>query len=103
MAAPIAALALVTGPLAPPKPVQPAAAGHGWVAQVSAAASADDARHELDRLASLMGSGLAGRVEAATVHGRRVYRASVTGFASQGDAGAFCVKVERAGGDCWAH
>ena len=99
MRAPIAALAIVSGPIAPAPP-RPAAGARAWVAQVGASSSAQNARHELDRLEALLGR--PGKVEPATVGGRLVYRATVVGFASRKDAGAFCVKVERAAGACWA-
>lgn len=105
LAAPIAAVAIVSGPLSPraaPAPAAAAARGRAFTAQVGAAASPEGARQALGRVAGLMAGGVAGRVEAATVGGRLYYRASVEGFASREAAAGFCLKVERAGGACWA-
>jgi hypothetical protein len=97
---PLAAVAFVKGPLSPPP--RPAQAAGAWVAQVGATETPEGARRELDRLGALIGSGLAGRVETARVGGRMVYRATVAGFATRAEAGAFCAKVEQAGRGCWA-
>lgn len=63
------------------------------VAQVGASASAADAQDALRALHALIAPPLAGVVEAAEVGGARVYRATVTGFASQADARSFCARA----------
>jgi hypothetical protein len=98
-ALPMAAVALVTGPT---EPTRRGAPERGWVAQIGASSSPESARSALGKVSGLMASGLGGRVEEATVRGQRVYRATVGGFGSYAAANAFCAKVERTGGACWA-
>jgi hypothetical protein len=98
-AAPLAALAIVSGPIQPERPALPAGA---FVAQVAATSTPQAARQALDQVTRLIGKGRAPRVEAATVGGRQVYRATVTGFATRAEAISFCGKVENGGGSCWA-
>ena len=93
-------------PMSPPAsdaPPAPSSSG-GPVVQVAAAETAAGAQAVLDRLkrskAVSLGD-LAGKVETATVKGRPVYRATLSGFASLAAARAFCVAVRASGGRCF--
>lgn len=97
---PMAALAIVAGPAQPPRPAAPSLGA--FVAQVAAASSPEGARQALNGIGALLGKGQSARVEPATVDGRQVYRATVAGFVTRAEANAFCAKVERSGGSCWA-
>jgi hypothetical protein len=106
-AAPMAAMAIVSGPLAPlPAPASAASRARTWVAQVGAGPSPDAARQALGPVGALIGQGASGgasgRIETAMVGGKLVYRATVGTFASYEAALAFCLKVEKAGRACWA-
>jgi hypothetical protein len=74
-----------------------------WVAQVAASPSQPAAQHELDRVRAMIAPPLATSVEAAVVNNAHLYRASVTGFASAGDAKAFCARIASVSKTCWAH
>jgi hypothetical protein len=90
-------------PVAPPPKREPprASATPGKVrvqiAAVAAAANAQEALAKLGKLPAPLGRS----VQAATVNGRTVHRALVTGFATRAEASAFCAKVERRGGACF--
>ena len=84
---------------APTVLVSAARGGGPLVVQISSSGSAADAQHALAVLRSMIAPPLAAAVESAEVGGARVYRATVTGFASSGDAREFCA---RAGvKSCW--
>ena len=98
-----------TPPSPKPAPI-PAVAAQG--AQVAASATAQvnaspdraDAQAALDRA---IGHGdpalarLTPHVEPAQVHGRQMFRALVSGFATRAEAKAFCDRVQAAGGACF--
>jgi hypothetical protein len=87
---------------APPTTAGPAAtAGPRLEAQVAASRTAREARQALAALGALLAPPLAGDVEAAQVQGARVFRASVTGFASLAQARAFCAQAARLTRNCW--
>jgi outer membrane protein/S-layer protein transport system outer membrane protein len=74
-------------------------------AQVVSFGRQDDTRRALAALRSQQGAGLAGRetrIETADVGGRTVYRGLVGGFASFGEAQAFCAALKQRGEDCLA-
>jgi len=85
-----------------PRAYRASASGRG-VAQVAASDTAQGAQHVLDRLRSLITPPLAGGVEAATVQNAHVFRASVSGFVSLGDAQAFCARAASVSKTCWVH
>ena len=84
-------------------PAYRAKAGGRGVAQVAASATAQGAQHLLDRLHALITPPLAGSVEPATVKNAAVFRASVAGFVSLGDAQAFCARAAAISKTCWVH
>jgi hypothetical protein len=88
---------------APAAPAYRAKAGGRGVAQVAASASAQGAQHVLDRLHALITPPLTSSVEAATVANAAVFRASVIGFVSLGDAQAFCARAASVSKTCWVH
>jgi len=73
------------------------------VAQVAASPTAQGAQHVLGQLRALITPPLAGSVEAATVKNAAVFRASVAGFVSLGDAQAFCARAASVSKTCWVH
>jgi hypothetical protein len=87
---------------APARAFRSSATGRG-VAQVAASDSAQGAQRVLDRLHSLIAPPLTSGVEAATVNNAHVFRASVTGFVSLGDAQAFCARAASVSKTCWVH
>jgi hypothetical protein len=91
-------------PSSPPSPptFRASAAGRG-VAQVAASPTAQDAQHVLDRLHSLITPPLTSGVEPVMVHNAQLFRASVTGFVSLGDAQAFCARAASVSKTCWVH
>jgi SPOR domain len=84
-------------------PAYRAKAGGRGVAQVAASSTAPAAQHVLDRLHALITPPLTSDVEAATVNNAAVFRASVTGFVSLGDAQAFCARAASISKTCWVH
>jgi hypothetical protein len=74
-----------------------------WVAQVAASPTQQAAQHELDRLRSMIAPPLATSVEAAVVNNAHLFRASVTGFGTPGEAKAFCARAASVSKTCWAH
>jgi hypothetical protein len=94
-------------PAAPPpaaKPTPPNGAARptaSAVAQLAASPNAKGAQGVLNALRSLIAPPLAGTVEPATVHGTKVYRASVAGFGSTAEAKAFCAKAANLAKTCW--
>jgi sporulation related protein len=86
----------------PPRAFRAKADGRG-VAQVAASATAQGAQHVLDQLHALITPPLAASVEAATVKNAAVFRASVAGFVSLGDAQAFCARAASVSKTCWVH
>jgi hypothetical protein len=75
------------------------------LAQVLSADTAEGAQRELDQLRHRFGGafeGLGTRIQTAQVGGRTVYRGMVAGFASHGEAQAFCDTLKRGGRDCLA-
>jgi hypothetical protein len=84
-------------------PAYRAKAGGRGVAQVAASANAQGAQHVLDRLHALITPPLTTSVEAATVNNAAIFRASVTGFVSLGDAQAFCARAAAVSKTCWVH
>jgi hypothetical protein len=85
-----------------PRSFRAKADGRG-VAQVAASATAQGAQHVLDQLHALITPPLAASVEAATVKNAAVFRASVAGFVSLGDAQAFCARAASVSKTCWVH
>jgi hypothetical protein len=86
------------GPAAPPT------AEGGPTVQVAAADTQAGAKSALERLRKINGVSLdrlASRVDTASVKGKTVYRASLTGFASAAEARAFCETVRAARGKCF--
>ena len=79
--------------------ISAAARGGPAVAQITASPSVADAQHALAALHAMIAPPLAAVVETAAVGGARVYRATVTGFGSQGEARAFCARA--AVKTCW--
>ena len=105
-ASPPARLAMATSPrpeAASTAPAFRAKAGGRGVAQVAASTTAQGAQHVLDRLHALITPPLTSSVEAATVNNAAVFRASVTGFVSLGDAQAFCARAASVSKTCWVH
>jgi hypothetical protein len=102
-----ASLAMATAPKGPaqpsPAPAYRAKADGRGVAQVAASTTAQGAQHVLDRLHALITPPLTSSVEAATVNNAAVFRASVTGFLSLGDAQAFCARAASVSKTCWVH
>lgn len=102
-----ARLAMATSPkptaVASAAPAYRAKAGGRGVAQVAASSTAPAAQHVLDRLHTLITPPLTSGVEAATVNNAAVFRASVTGFVSLGDAQAFCARAASVAKTCWVH
>jgi len=100
-----ARLAMATSPkpaaAASTTPAFRAKAGGRGVAQVAASTTAQAAQHVLDRLHALITPPLTSSVEAATVNNAAVFRASVTGFVSLGDAQAFCARAASVSKTCW--
>jgi len=86
----------------PARAFRSSATGRG-VAQVAASDTAQGAQHVLDRLHSLIAPPLTSGVEAATVNNAHVFRASVLGFVSLGDAQAFCARAASVSKTCWVH
>lgn len=86
----------------PPRAFRAKADGRG-VAQVAASPTAQGAQHVLGQLRALITPPLAGSVEAATVKNAAVFRASVAGFVSLGDAQAFCARAASVSKTCWVH
>jgi hypothetical protein len=86
----------------PARAFRSSATGRG-VAQVAASPTAEGAQHVLDRLHSLITPPLASGVEAATVNNAHIFRASVSGFVSLGDAQAFCARAASVSKTCWVH
>jgi hypothetical protein len=107
LATPPAKLAVAAAPKpsaqASSAPTYRAKAGGRGVAQVAASPSAQGAQHVLDRLRALITPPLTSSVEAATVNNVAVFRASVTGFVSLGDAQAFCARAASVAKTCWVH
>jgi hypothetical protein len=93
-------------------PAQPAAkparaVGHGtspYAVQVGASPSQDDAKgliaHVQKKFAGEV-SGLKTDVVAATVDGKTVYRALISGFGGAGDANALCQQLKASGQACF--
>ena len=104
---PPARMAMATSPKpaaqAPTAPAYRAKAGGRGVAQVAASATAQGAQQVLDRLHALITPPLTSSVEAATVNNAAVFRASVIGFVSLGDAQAFCARAASVSKTCWVH
>jgi hypothetical protein len=76
-------------------------AGHS--AQVVSFGREDDTRRALASLRGQQGARLAGletHIETAEVGGRTVYRGLVAGFASFGEAQAFCAALKQRGEGC---
>ena len=71
------------------------------IAQIAAVDTAAGAAGALAGLKGSLPSGVSTEVAPATVNGRKVYRAVVLGFASAGDAHAFCTRQHRSGETCW--
>ena len=93
-----------------PKTVEPratAAIGHGtspYAVQVGASPSEEDAKALLARVEKKFGadvSGLKTDVVAATVDGKQVYRALISGFAGASDANALCSRLKAGGQACF--
>ncbi len=89
---PVLALALAPGIAAPESTI---------AAQIAASSSAAGAALALRSVRGRLPAGANGKVVAATVNGRQVYRAIVQGFASNADARQFCQAQRKAGEDCW--
>jgi hypothetical protein len=97
---------------APAKPVEkhaaapaPAKAAHGVAAvqigAVSSTALADKAWSEAVAVAPGLAAGKGKGVEKIEKGGHVLYRTAVTGFASRGEAAAFCAKLKAAGKACF--
>ena len=89
---------------AKPKPAAPAMTGHVAVQVVSSPVEAET-RKKLAALQRKFGDTLRGaetRVESAQVNGHTVYRGVIAGFATRGDARAFCQTLKQGGHDCMA-
>ena len=86
----------------PARAFRTSATGRG-VAQVAASDTAQGAQRVLDRLHSLITPPLASGIEAATVNNAHLFRASVSGFVSLGDAQAFCARAASVSKTCWVH
>lgn len=119
-AAPVAAAPLAPAPAPAPKAVQapppapkpapaptpaPVAAKAGSAAvqigAVSSTALADKAWSKAVAAAPGLAVGKGKGVERIERDGKTLYRTSVTGFASKGEASAFCAKLKAAGTDCF--
>ncbi|MEJ0064244.1 MAG: SPOR domain-containing protein [Caulobacteraceae bacterium] len=102
-----ARLAVATSPrpvaAAPAPPAFRAKLGGLGVAQVAASPTAQGAQHVLDRLRPLIVPPLTSSIDSATVNNAAVFRASVTGFVSLGDAQAFCARAASVSKTCWVH
>jgi hypothetical protein len=99
----VAAIATKPAASAPPAAAfRTSATGRG-VAQVAASPTAQAAQQVLERLQGMIAPPLVGSVEAATVQNAHIFRASVTGFVSLGDAQAFCARVASVSKTCWVH
>ena len=92
-----------TAPTAPaPKPA--AATGGSAMVQIGAFSSqalADKGWSDAAGVAPGLAAGKGKRVEAIDKDGKTLYRTSVTGFASRGDATAFCDRLKAAGKSCF--
>jgi hypothetical protein len=97
------AIAPKPAPAAPPPRAFRAKADGRGVAQVAASPTAVGAQRVLDRLQALITPPLTGSVEPATVNNAAVFRASVAGFVSLGDAQAFCARAASVSKTCWVH
>jgi hypothetical protein len=90
-----------------PAPAVAAAIAHGsspYAVQVGASPSQDDAKSLLGRVEKKFASDLAGLktdVTAATVDGKSVYRALISGFAGAGDANRLCEALKAGGQACF--
>ena len=84
----------------PPGPPRPPG---NVVAQLTASPTAQGAQRVLAQVRGQIAPPLAGVVEQATVNGLQVYRASVTGFATQQDGRAFCAQVASVAKTCWVY
>jgi len=90
-----------------PAPKAARAIGHGnspYAVQVGASPSQDDAKGLIGRVQKKFAgevSGLKTDVVAATVDGKTVYRALISGFAGAGDANALCEQLKAAGQACF--
>lgn len=99
--------AVAKGPTAPvaPAPKAPAVAAGGAAAvqigAFSSAALAETGWNDAARIAPGLAAGKGKSVQAIESGGRTVYRTAVTGFASRGDATAFCNALKAAGKDCF--
>jgi len=97
-------------PSAPPKPATTAipkpAAGASGVAMVqigaySSTAMAEKGWNDAARVAPGSMAGKGKKVEPVTVNGATLYRTSITGFASRGDAQALCERLKAVGKSCF--
>jgi hypothetical protein len=82
----------------------PASPKPGAVVQVGAADTEAGAQSALDDLKKVKGlslENLSARVEPAEVKGKRVYRATLSGFAGLPEARALCAAVRKAGAGCF--
>jgi len=87
----------------PAKPAAPAAKGAAAVqiGAVSSEALADKTWDQAVAVAPGLAMGKGKGVEKVDKDGKTLYRTSVTGFASRGDAQAFCDKLKAAGKACF--
>jgi hypothetical protein len=91
----------------PPAPKPARAVGHGsspYAVQVGASPSQDDAKAliaHVEKKFSGEVSGFKTDVVAATVDGKMVYRALISGFAGPGDANALCSQLKAGGQACF--
>ncbi len=91
-----------------PAPAKPAASvAHGsspYAVQVGASPSQDDAKGLMGRVQKKFSgevSGFKTDVVAATVDGKTVYRALISGFAAAGDANRLCDQLKAGGQACF--
>jgi hypothetical protein len=95
----------VTPPLREkPAPVAIAHGASPYAVQVGASPSQDDAKALLGRVEKKFAGDLAGLktdVAAATVDGKSVYRALISGFAGAGDANRLCEALKAGGQACF--
>jgi hypothetical protein len=85
----------------PAPPARPRAGRSGAVVQISASDSEAAAHADIARIFEKLG-GRGTRVEKATVKGRVVYRAVITGFDSTSEAARFCETLKAGGQNCFA-
>jgi len=95
---------VATAPKAPTAPATPKTGGGSYLVQIGAFSSptlADKGWNDAAALAPGMAAGKGKKVETVDRDGKTLYRTSVTGFADQASAKAFCDRLKAAGKSCF--